>query len=956
MEMSTDCQTTVNRAKSGRNDMKISLYLFGIPRLEIDGQNHKLPTNRVLALLAYLILEADRPHPRTHLIELLWDDKPENFRKEGIYHLNKLLGEWRNVCLTVDEGLIPAVTFHHHPDFQVDVVDFLGTPSTSITELDTLYAFVNLYQGEFLMGLGAVGSQAFEDWLYLQRLKCQQQAMRFCQALIDQLISRQNHQEALLYAQQLLDLDLLNEQAYRNLMLIYRNIGDRNAVRHHYQRCVEVFAQELDEEPEPETQALYQELMATSRWQTNLPAQTTAFIGRDTEIKLLKNLLNDTRLLTLTGPGGIGKTGLALQLAAKVIDDFDNGVFFIPLAGISDPKLAADSIAITLGIHKVGGQSLIKALQAYLAKKQLLLVLDGFEQIVAAAPVISELLMAAPMLKILVTSRELLHIYGEQNYLVPPMELESTSMAMVMENEAVRLLLQRAQMSNPNLSVSEANECILAQICIRLEGFPLALELAAGWLRVFSPAELLERLDQRLNLLRGGARNLPLRQQTMRDTITWSFSLLNENERILFARLGVFVGCWSMQAAEAICPDFAVPLLDSLVSLVDKSLVVQKEGINGEMRFSMFETIREYALEVLSSNGEMPLVCREHANYFCTLVEQMNAFEHGEVTPNWADLLEQDHGNIRAALDWSIRHGEAHLAYQIVGAMNWFWWMRDRFREAYDWAGRVLRLEGQISSQARARVLLTSGQMACSLGAYDEARVTLAEALSLSRESSVSSTLGWILELLANITSKDDDYVPNWEYALESLAVFRQINHESGISIVLNSLGQMAYLQEDYQQAKEYLEEAVALSRKANNLGPVKLLNLAEVLSSLHEDEKASALIAEAFDLAHQFRSEMLFAACLRTLAIVLSTTPQPEQAARLFGAAEIIREKYNIPIEPIDKPRYQAAVAALASRLSQTGIQTAWLEGRKLSPQELRNWSEKNIPEILSQVGAGTR
>ncbi|HEX9438481.1 MAG TPA: NB-ARC domain-containing protein, partial [Roseiflexaceae bacterium] len=398
----------------------------------------------------------------------------------------------------------------------------------------------------------------------------------------------------------------------------------------------------------PGLPAEFPPLQSLDRPTTNLPAQITVFIGRERELAALRNLLgrDDVRLVTLTGPGGTGKTRLSLQIAAEALDMFAHGVWFVSLAPIGDPDLVAATIAQALGVREAGGRPIRELLRSYLREKRTLLLLDNFEQIVDAAPLISELLAFAPGLKVLVTSRTTLHLSGEREYPVPPLGLPPTDdrrwttddrkagdptlewpnmrAETISQYEAVRLFIERAQAARADFAVTNENAPAVAEICARLDGLPLAIELAAARIKLFPPQALLGRLGNRLKLLTGGARDLPERQQTIRNTIDWSYQLLNDAEKTLFMRLGVFVGGCTIEAVEAVCNaegDLPMDIIDGIAALTDKSLLRQEEGIDGEPRFTMLQTIRAYALDRLEALGSAEALWQQHAEYYLALVE-----------------------------------------------------------------------------------------------------------------------------------------------------------------------------------------------------------------------------------------------------------------------------------------------------------------------------------------------
>ena len=431
---------------------------------------------------------------------------------------------------------------------------------------------------------------------------------------------------------------------------------------------------------------------------TNLPLQATPLIGREREVEAVCGLLrsSETRLLTLLGPGGTGKTRVGLQVAAELADGFEDGVFFVPIAAITDPALVAPTIARILGLSE-RAQTPEELLEGYLRDRQTLLLLDNLEQVIEAAPVVEKLLSGAANLKILATSRIPLGLYGEYEFPVPPLSLPDPDSLPPLENlteyEAVRLFVERARAVKPDFVLTEENGPAVVEICKRLDGLPLAIELAAARIKLLPPRVLLDRLGNRLKILTGGARNLPERQRTLRNAIEWSYGLLDEGEKLLFGRLGVFSGGATLEAIEAVCDargDLPTDVFDGASSLLDKSLLRQEERAVGEPRFVMLETIHEFANVMLEESGEVEAVRRAHAEYFLALAEEAEPMLWGAEDAAWLDRLEQEHDNMRAALSWAIEHEEATLALRVGGALRWFWYMEGYYGEGRRWLEAAL--------------------------------------------------------------------------------------------------------------------------------------------------------------------------------------------------------------------------------------------------------------------------
>ena len=469
------------------------------------------------------------------------------------------------------------------------------------------------------------------------------------------------------------------------------------------------FGLQKDQQPESATRV--------ARPKHNLPALLTSFVGRRREIDEISSLLEASRLLTLTGPAGTGKTRLALQVATQVVEDFADGVYLVELAPLKDPALVADTVARILGLTNATEQNITEALANYLGNKELLLVLDNFEHLLEAASLASDLLSAAPNLRVLTTSREALGLYGEQEYLVPPLGLpdlsDPVSPSSLTDHEAVALFMQRAQAVVPDFALTDEDAPGVAEICVRLDGLPLAIELAAARVKLFGPQALRNQIESRLTTLGDGPRGLPERQRTLRGAIDWSYELLDDAEKKLFTRLSVFQGGRTIEAVEEVCcDDLSINVLEGLASLLNKNLLRQEEGPEGEPRFTMLETIHEYALERLRDGGEAEDMHRRHAEYFTALAERAEPYMRGgREQMRWLWRLDADHDNLRAMYKWAIDSDVVELGLRLVGALGYFWWRQGHYSEGQRWSARALEVIESASMAVRASVYSTAGRV-----------------------------------------------------------------------------------------------------------------------------------------------------------------------------------------------------------------------------------------------------
>ncbi|HJP65140.1 MAG TPA: adenylate/guanylate cyclase domain-containing protein, partial [Actinomycetota bacterium] len=472
----------------------------------------------------------------------------------------------------------------------------------------------------------------------------------------------------------------------------------------------------------------------------NLPSQLTSFVGRDAELANVRDVLERTRLLTLTGPGGTGKSRLALQLASETLTEYRDGAFFVDLSTVTDPALVPSAVARALGVVEVPGQPILESVIDHLRDRELLLVVDNFEQVSEAGPVIEELLTSAAGLTVVITSRVVLSLRGEHEYPVPPLEPpdpeQLPDLPTLRRFEAVRLFTERAMAANPRFELAAQNASAVAEITARLDGLPLAIELAATRTKVLTPEEMLPRLQHRLSILTSGARTLPERQRTLRGAIAWSYDLLDEAERRLFARLSVFVGGWTMESADVVCEPSALGLdvLEGLTSLVDKSLI-RRGDPNGHPRFTMLETIREFGLERLGEAGEFDPILQRHADHFLDLALEAEPHLTAEDQGDWLDRCDREHANIRAALRWAIAAGDGERVQGAAGALWRFWQQRGHLTEARSWFDEILGMPaGQARTAARAKALIGAGGIAWWREDREAAGAVYREALEIERE------------------------------------------------------------------------------------------------------------------------------------------------------------------------------------------------------------------------------
>ncbi len=820
----------------------LEVRLIGKFDIQCDGSPVVLSSRAAQSLFAFLILTAGTLHRREKLAGMLWPDESEQkartYLRNELWRIRKALSQTSSVEYLLADNL--TLGFNQSSPYWLDTAGLKDLSDKG--SADELIQSLSNYQGDLLPGF-------YEDWVVSEREHLQVLFEKKIACLLEMLEKAQRWQDILEWAERWITLGQAPEAAYRSLMTAYDALGDHANVTSTYERCKQALRQ-LDLEPSEQTRAL----AFKRNSKIKVPIPLTSFVGRDQELKEVAGLFSKSRLITLTGSGGVGKTRLAIQVVADVLELFPDGVWFLDLAPLTDPALVPQLILTTLGLIEQAGRSPVAILTDFLQTRSALLIMDNCEHLIQACSQLAEtLLLACPTLHILTTSRETLRVAGEFPYRVPSLEIPRPDIESDIDSlakvEAVRLFTERAAVVSPGFAVGPQNVLIVAQICQRLDGIPLAIELAAARMSMLSSQQILKRLDDRFNLLTSGLRTSLPRHQTLRATIDWSYTLLSSQEQLLFERLSVFSGGWTLEAGESVCGGEGIEkheILNLLTELLNKSLILADRKQGTEMRYRMLETIRQYARTKLSQASEGQMLHQRHLAYFVDLAERAEPNLRAFDMLMWLDWLESEIDNIRLALA-NAQESAIEAQLRLASALLWFWHIRGHKNEGVDWLDRGLSVEAtELGDQSptsnramiRGKALYVAGFLRLMLAETDKGAMLSEESLTLFQGLGTSGRRGMAYALwnLAVVAGNQGNFHQEKALFEQCLDLFQEMGDKFGVAQCMDSLGYcVAFDEGDYETGKILLEDHLALRQEIGDLDGIALAYLALGHLALHQ-------------------------------------------------------------------------------------------------------------------------
>ena len=939
---------------------RLSLSLLGPLLIDVASDPGKrFESNRVRALLIYLAVESNYPHRREELAALLWPDQPEYIARtnlrQALSNLRRTLDE-RNAREPLVYVSPEAVQFARAGDYRLDVADFIALLEACKTHshrrleacracLQRFEQAISLYRGDFLAAFTLGDSAAFDEWAALKRERLHHQACATLAHLMEVYERLGHFNDVTRIAQRLLELDPWREEAHRALMRMLVHAGQRNAALAQFDACRRVLVAALGVEPDDETVALFEQIrdtlsdakraptnMAAEDSRISLPPQPTPFVGREDERSELGDLLNspDCRLVTIAGPGGIGKTRLALAVAAEQGETFTDGVVFVSLAALDSADFLVSTLCTALHIQVQGDGDPKEHLVTSIGGREMLLLLDNFEHVLAGAGIVAELLERCPRVLVLVTSRERLQLQWEWVYDIeglayPPHEVLDEAHSY----SAFQLFTQRVRQVRRHGALVGDEAHAAVRICRLVEGMPLAIELAAALVREYSCQEIAARVAVGMGDLAGEFRDKPARHRSMRAVFDHSWRLLNPAEQVALRQLAIFRGGFSVDAANVV----AGTTQALLSTLVEKSLARKSLDARTARRYELHEAVRQYAFEKLAEAGEAAALQQRHVAFFLTLVEAAEPGLSGAEQATWFQHLECEHDNLRAALAASFAHNDIETAARMSGALRHFWEARGLLPEGRRWLEQALASSRSLSHPVRAKALHGAGALAFYQGDTVAARRYFEEGEALCRLLNDNQGIAGMLNGQGNVAHHLGDYQTARTLFEESLSLMRAMGDKGGSALALNNLGTAAWAQGDYLSARVLFEASLALQREMGDEWSVAyaLNNLGSVAITLGEYENAARLLAESLIILDAFGDKRAIASTLEEFAILSSIQNQGERALRLASTADALRKTINAPRDVDGNLTLEEHLARARASIDAVSIERAWSSGQAM-------------------------
>jgi predicted ATPase/DNA-binding SARP family transcriptional activator/predicted negative regulator of RcsB-dependent stress response len=975
----------------------LDVRLLGLFEVLRDGERVAIPTRKAQTLFAYLVMNAGKTHRRERLAGILWPNSSEDNARSNLRHelwrLRKVLERGGESYFIADDL---NIGIDRHSPFALDVEKLESSPVDGTAE--TLIDALTVYRGEFLPGF-------YDEWVFLERDRLVALYEARITRLLDILHIEQRWAEVIDWGTRWITLGQWPEPAYRALMAAYANTGDASKAALIYERYAQALLNDLGIKPSEPTQALYKRLKAGWKQveqsstpassaqpqkpamkttaptftlpkvrRSNLPKPLTSFIGREKEIQQVSIQVTHAKLVTITGSGGVGKTRLAIQVAEEVACHFKDGVWWVELAvlfEVATPKkpdsphapwdrfphagpgvlmgadLVTQAIAKTLRVPESPGLPLLEGVVDTLRSQQLLLVLDNCEHLIeTCASLVERLLRDCPQVTILATSREALGVPGEKAWRLPSLSLPggglSSGLIDLLKSEAVSMFIERTADILPGYQPNEVEVSTIAEICLRLDGIPLAIELAAARMNLLSAHEIAVRLDSRFSLLTGGSRTVLPRHQTLQAAIEWSYDLLGKTERMLFRRLAIFGGSFSLQAVEAICTSPEIKIQDVLTllgRLVDKSLLnVEPAPQDTELptRYRFLETIRSFGRMKLDQAQETGWMSAQHANYYVRLVETAEPELNLQDQNHWYQLLQAERGNFLAVVEYGVESDQAERALRLAGALLWFWYRSGSNNEGSNLALKALASPSAVQfKEARARALNTAGFLLCLQGDTTSARLSLEEALTILRASDDKASLSWTLQFLGLVLAYEKEYDLANAAFHEGLELTRKLMTNNTNSFLF-FMGDVYLLKGETSRAKKTYEESVNILRAIGNKSflAYPLRRLGYLALAQNDTQSAWKYFQESLLLNQEVGDMPGLTASLASLSALAIHLKKPVEASRIYGVVENRLESLSINLLYTDQAEYGRIISQLPTYLDKETFEAAISNGCEMSEE----------------------